>query len=152
MLPSSKICNMPNVKSVYLGDSNLSLCLPMVIKWFTNMTELDLSASDFRVLPECLKECTSLLRLNLDYCPLEDISAIPPNLQMLSAYYCDSLNSSSKSMLMNKELHESGRTELFCFPSAEDTFLSMEENNEDQPLLKKQRLLDVEDLDTELHL
>jgi hypothetical protein len=33
-----------------------------------------------------------------------------------------------------------------------DTFLSMEENNEDQPLLKKQRLLDVEDLDTELHL
>ncbi|GAU46307.1 hypothetical protein TSUD_283320 [Trifolium subterraneum] len=110
---------MPNVEIVQLTRSNLSLCLPMVIMWFAKMTMLDLTGSDFRVLPECLKECTSLLVLELDDChSLEDICAIPPNLQRLSALNCKSLNSSSKSMLMNKKLHESGETE-FRFSSAE---------------------------------
>jgi Leucine-rich repeat (LRR) protein len=96
---------MPNVEVVELKRSNLSLCLPIVIKWLANMRTLDLSGSDFRVLPECLKECTSLRELLLDEChSLEDICAIPPNLQRLSASNCTSLNSSSKSMLMNKVL------------------------------------------------
>ncbi|PNX61756.1 disease resistance protein (TIR-NBS-LRR class) [Trifolium pratense] len=86
---------MPNVEDVRLkGISNLSLFLPMAIMRFANMKELDLSRSNIRVLPECLKECTPLLHLILDYChSLEDISAIPPNLQRLSAIDCKSLNS-----------------------------------------------------------
>jgi Leucine-rich repeat (LRR) protein len=98
-------CNMPYVGHVSLKYSKLSLCLPNVIMWFTNMKSLDLSFSDFRILPECLKELTSLYKLILDNCrSLEDISAIPPNLQILSAFNCESLNSSSKSMLLNKVL------------------------------------------------
>ncbi|CAJ2665542.1 unnamed protein product [Trifolium pratense] len=119
MFPS--ICNMPKVEVVRLrGISNLSLFLPMAIMRFANMQYLDLSFSNIRVLPECLKECTSLRELELNCCySLEDISAIPPNLQSLSVVDCKSLNSSSKSMLRNKKLHESGRTTEFCFPSAE---------------------------------
>ncbi|MCI12770.1 disease resistance protein, partial [Trifolium medium] len=198
---------MPNVGIVALKRYNLSLCLPMVIMWFANMEILDLSGSDFRVLPEFLKECTSLHTLKLDDChSLEDICAIPPNLRRLSALNCKSLNSSSKSMLVNKVLlyflPESGRTTEYCFPSAEGEmipewfkhqsrgrtfpfwfrnklpfimifFTTNSKPNFDesptnhyvkkrklrylslsqqcsQPLLKKQRLLDVEDLDTEL--
>ncbi|XP_045812365.1 disease resistance protein RPV1-like isoform X2 [Trifolium pratense] len=116
MFPS--ICNMPKVEVVRLkGISNLSLFLPMAIMRFANMQVLNLSGSNIRVLPECLKECTSLHHLILDYCySLEVISAIPPNLQRLSAIDCKSL---SKSMLLNKKLHESGRTIEFCFPPAE---------------------------------
>jgi hypothetical protein len=103
MLSSSIICNMPNVDNVTLTISNLSLGFPMVIKWFTNMTNLDLSGSDFRVLPECFKEFTSLDTLNISDCSsLEDICAFPPNLQRLFAENCKSLNSSSRSMLLNK--------------------------------------------------
>jgi hypothetical protein len=101
MFPSI-ICNMPKVDSVKLSGSNLSLCLPMVIKCMANMRYLELSGSDFRVLPECLKESTSLHELLLDEChSLEVICAIPPNLQRLSALNCKSLNSSSKSVLLN---------------------------------------------------
>jgi Leucine-rich repeat (LRR) protein len=89
-------CKMPYVRHV---------SHPNVIMWFPNMKSLDLSFSDFRILPECLKELTSLHTLKLDDCgSLEDISAIPPNLQILSAFNCKSLNSSSKSMLLNKVL------------------------------------------------
>ncbi|XP_045809673.1 disease resistance protein RPP2A-like [Trifolium pratense] len=104
MFPS--ICNMPNVQDVSLkAISNLSLFLPLAIMRFANMRFLDLSRSDIRVIPECLKECTSLHELMLNYCySLEDISALPPNLQRLSAVDCKSLNSSSKSMLLNKVL------------------------------------------------
>ncbi|KAK2419789.1 disease resistance protein RUN1 [Trifolium repens] len=124
MFPSSIICNMPSVEYVYLLDSNLSLCLPMVIKWFTNMTQLNLSGSDFRILPECLKEFTSLHSLTLDDChSLEDICALPPNLGILSALKCKSLNSSSKSMLVNKISHESRRATKFGFPSAESEMI-----------------------------
>ncbi|CAJ2665540.1 unnamed protein product [Trifolium pratense] len=104
MFPS--ICNMPKVEDVSLkGISNLSLFLPMAIMRFANMKYLDLFGSNIRVLPECLKECTSLRTLELNYCySLEEISAIPPNLQRLIAMGCKSLNSSSKSMLLNKVL------------------------------------------------
>jgi Leucine-rich repeat (LRR) protein len=103
MFPKS--CKMPNVRDVTLYDFNLSLCLRFVIMGFTNMESLDLSGSDFIVLPECLKECTSLHTLLLVYCrSLEVIIAIPPNLQKLFATNCESLNSSSKSMLLNKVL------------------------------------------------
>jgi hypothetical protein len=70
------------------------------------MSNLNLSGSDFIVLPECLKEFISLHTLDLDGChSLEDICAIPPNLKRLSAFNCISLNSSSKSMLLNKVLY-----------------------------------------------
>jgi hypothetical protein len=102
MFPGCISCNMPNVKFVQFHGSNLSLCLPMAIMLFAKTTRLDLSGSDFRVLPECLKECTSLHELLLDEChSLEVICAIPPNLQRLSALNCKSLNSSSKSVLLN---------------------------------------------------
>jgi hypothetical protein len=103
MFPSSNICNLPIALSFGIQRSNLSLYLPMVITWFVNIQILNLSNSDFRVLPECLKECTSLYKLMLYDCrSLEVICAIPPNLKRLSAENCESLNSSSRSMLLNK--------------------------------------------------
>ncbi|XP_039691170.1 disease resistance protein RPV1 isoform X2 [Medicago truncatula] len=50
---------------------------------------------------------------------LEEIRGIPPNLEELSAYKCESLSSSSRRMLTSQKLHEAGGTE-FYFPNGTD--------------------------------
>nr|WIL60022.1 nodulation protein [Melilotus officinalis] len=116
---SSDIFTMPlssNVESVRLENNNLSdECLPIVLKWFVNVKELILSDNcTFKILPECLNECHLMRILKLDGCKsLEEIRGIPPNLKEISAMGCYSLTSSSRRMLLSKELHEAGGTKIF---------------------------------------
>ncbi|RHN52284.1 putative TIR domain, P-loop containing nucleoside triphosphate hydrolase [Medicago truncatula] len=108
-----------NVEHVDLAGNLLSdECLPILLKWFVNVTFLDLSCNyNFTILPECLGECHCLRHLNLRFCgALEEIRGIPPNLESLFADNCDSLSSSSRRMLMSQKLHESGCTH-FHFPN-----------------------------------
>ncbi|XP_027359418.1 TMV resistance protein N-like [Abrus precatorius] len=108
-----------NVTHLYLQYTNLSNeSLAIGLTWFANVKELVISCSNFTILPECIKECHFLRKLMLNdcYC-LEEIQGIPPNLNYFNAINCISLTSSSRSMLLNQELHEAGNTE-FCFPGA----------------------------------
>ncbi|RHN52302.1 putative TIR domain, P-loop containing nucleoside triphosphate hydrolase [Medicago truncatula] len=108
-----------NVEHVDLRDNNLSdECLPILLKWFVNVTFLDLSENYFTILPECLGECHRLKHLYLKFCEaLEEIRGIPPNLERLCADECYSLSSSSIRMLMSQKLHESAGCTHFRFPN-----------------------------------
>jgi len=88
--PSTMVCS--NVQN--LTDESL----PITLKWFDNMTYLDISV-------ECIKELRSLTRLNLDDCKrLQEIRAISPYLKCLSALSRESLSSSCRNMLQNQVL------------------------------------------------
>ncbi|XP_045817182.1 disease resistance protein RUN1-like [Trifolium pratense] len=107
-----------NVKSLVLnGCYKLQdESLPIILKWFANVTELNLSNSNFTILPECIKEHQSLWSFNLEDCKyLQEIRGTPPNLKWLSALNCKSLSSSCRRMLLNQELHKGGGT-MFCLP------------------------------------
>ncbi|XP_012567220.1 TMV resistance protein N-like [Cicer arietinum] len=107
-----------NVIDLDLKNSNLSdVYIPIILTWFANVKYLDLSQNNFTILPECIKECQLLRNLKLDDCKfLEEILGIPPNLKVFSALRCKSLNFSSRSMLLNQQVHEAGETR-FSFPS-----------------------------------
>ncbi|KAG4380633.1 hypothetical protein GLYMA_16G211400v4 [Glycine max] len=106
-----------NVNCLCLSGCNLSdEYFPMVLAWFSNVKELELSCNNFTFLPECIKECHSLILLNLDNCEhLQEIRGIPPNLEYFSAGNCKSLSFCCTAMLLNQELHETGNT-MFCLP------------------------------------
>ncbi|KAH1193127.1 TMV resistance protein N [Glycine max] len=90
----------------------------IVLPWFANVKNLDLPGNSFTVIPECIKECHFLTRLNLNYCEfLREIRGIPPNLKYFSAIECRSLTSSCRSKLLNQDLHEGGST-FFYLPGA----------------------------------
>ncbi|KAG4912023.1 hypothetical protein JHK82_052609 [Glycine max] len=90
----------------------------IVLPWFANVKNLDLPGNSFTVIPECIKECHFLTRLNLNYCEfLLEIRGIPPNLKYFSAIECQSLTSSCRSKLLNQDLHESG-SPFFYLPGA----------------------------------
>ncbi|AES76653.2 disease resistance protein (TIR-NBS-LRR class) [Medicago truncatula] len=111
-----------NVTQLSLQNCNLSdECLPILLKWFVNVKRLDLSHNfNFNILPECLNECHLMKIFEFDCCKsLEEIRGIPPNLEELSAYKCESLSSSSRRMLTSQKLHEAGGTE-FYFPNGTD--------------------------------
>ncbi|PNX81671.1 disease resistance-like protein [Trifolium pratense] len=99
-----------NVQSIVLTECNLTdESLPIVRKWFANVTYLDIKV-------ECIKELRSLTRLNLDDCKrLQEIRGIPSYLKRLSALNCESLGSSCRKMQLNQELFEVGGT-MFCLP------------------------------------
>ncbi|XP_058722608.1 disease resistance protein RPV1-like [Vicia villosa] len=106
-----------NVKEIIIRTSKHKF-LAVTLTLFSNVETLDISGSDIKILPECIKNCCFLKSIYLDYCQyLEEIRGIPPNLKSLSALGCESLTSSSKSMLVNQKLHEAGGTE-FRFPSS----------------------------------
>jgi len=77
-----------NVQVTVLTNCNLTdESLPIVLRWFTNVTYLHLSKSNFTILPECIEEHHSLRILNI-----------------LFALNCESLSSSCRSMLLNQVL------------------------------------------------
>jgi Leucine-rich repeat (LRR) protein len=93
-----------NVRQLRLKRCNLSEeFLAMLLMWFANVEYLNLSRSNFTILPECIRDCHFLRRLHLDDCKfLREIRGVPPNLKRLSALGCKSLTSSCRSMLLNK--------------------------------------------------
>ncbi|XP_061370935.1 uncharacterized protein LOC133313561 [Gastrolobium bilobum] len=107
-----------NVKILRLNECMMSdESLQRGLSWFANVKELDLSQSNFTILPACIKEFHFLRKLCLDDCNnLEEIGGIPPNMEILSAKNCTSLTSQCRSMLMNKELHEAGG-KMFYLPA-----------------------------------
>ncbi|KAK2350345.1 disease resistance protein RPV1 [Trifolium repens] len=85
---------------------------------FANVKELHLAYNQFTVLPKSMEKCNFIWKLVLDGClKLKEIKGIPPCLRNLSALNCHSLTSSSKSKLLNQELHEVGNT-WFRLPRA----------------------------------
>jgi len=93
-----------NVNVLRLNANNHEF-LTIALIWFSNVETLYLSGSNIKILPESLKNCLSLKCIGLDGCEtLEEIRGIPPNLIALSALWCKSLTSSSKSMLMSQVL------------------------------------------------
>jgi hypothetical protein len=94
-----------NVTHLILRECNLSYeCLQIVLKWCVNVEVLNLSRNyNLKIIPECLSECHHLKHLDMYYCTsLEEIRGIPPNLEGLFAYGCESLCSSSRRMLMSQ--------------------------------------------------
>lgn len=62
--PSSMLSS--NVQVIVLTNCNLTdESLPIVLRWFTNVTYLHLSKNNFTILPECIEEHGSLRILNL---------------------------------------------------------------------------------------
>ncbi|XP_020236375.1 TMV resistance protein N isoform X1 [Cajanus cajan] len=79
----------------------------------SNVEFLDLTASAFKVLPECISQCRFLKYLVMDNCKkLQEIRGVPPKIKYLSAINCTSLNHMSQSMLLNQRLHEGGGTDF----------------------------------------
>ncbi|XP_027359406.1 TMV resistance protein N-like [Abrus precatorius] len=103
-----------NVEHLNLQDCNLSdEFLALGLMWFANVKELDLSASNFSVLPECIKNCCFLWKLVLNRCKcLREIRGIPPNVEYLYAGCCESMTPWSRCFLLNQELHEARHTEF----------------------------------------
>ncbi|KRH08198.1 hypothetical protein GLYMA_16G135500v4 [Glycine max] len=113
---SSVVCSsMQHLE--FIGCDLSDELLWLFLSCFVNVKNLNLSASKFTVIPECIKDCRFLTTLTLDYCDrLQEIRGIPPNLKYFSALGCLALTSSSISMLQNQELHEVGDT-FFILPS-----------------------------------
>lgn len=79
--------------------------LTTLFMWFANLKYLSLMGSHFTILPECLKECHYLSMLNMNCCKyLQEIQGIPASLKHVFALRCESLTSSSRSMLLNQVL------------------------------------------------
>ena len=93
-----------NLTELSLSHCNLSdECFQIVLKWCVNVEELVFTNNNFKIIPECVSEFHHLKRLYLAGCTsLEEIRGIPPNLERLSAYKCNSLSSSSRRMLMSQ--------------------------------------------------
>ncbi|KAK7291279.1 hypothetical protein RIF29_06288 [Crotalaria pallida] len=78
------------------------------VRYCESLKYLDLTASP------CL-----LRTLNLENCRhLEEIRGIPPTIQVLTAIHCTSLTDSSKSILLNQELHEEVGNMLLSLPGS----------------------------------
>ncbi|XP_028207956.1 TMV resistance protein N-like [Glycine soja] len=106
---TSVVCSSVQSLTLKLSDE----LLPLFLSCFVNVIDLELSGSEFTVIPECIKECRFLSTLTLDRCDrLQEIRGIPPNLKTFSAMDSPALTSSSISMLLNQELHEAGDTDF----------------------------------------
>ncbi|XP_061342557.1 disease resistance protein Roq1-like isoform X2 [Gastrolobium bilobum] len=120
-----KLGSLPEVDSMVssnLQRLELNWCnvsdefLAIGLTWFGNVKELNLPCNNFTIIPECIKECRLLTKLNLDHCKhLREIRGIPPKLERFSARDCSSLTSESKSKLLDQKLHEAANT-LFLLP------------------------------------
>jgi Leucine-rich repeat (LRR) protein len=88
---------------LHLRDKNLSeQSVQVVLSLWSNVSIVDLSNNNIRILPSCLNQC-QIEVLTLDGCKyLEEIRGIPPNLILFSAKGCKSLTSSCIRMLLNQ--------------------------------------------------
>ncbi|XP_028793775.1 TMV resistance protein N-like [Neltuma alba] len=103
----------PIIRSTNLKILNLENCclldedLHLTVNCFRNLQELNLSGNDILSLPDCIKECAYLEKLNLDNCKrLRDIPELPPNLADIQADNCISLTRESLSHLWSQARKE----------------------------------------------
>ncbi|XP_061337739.1 disease resistance protein Roq1-like [Gastrolobium bilobum] len=101
-----------NVEYLQLEQCNLlDEFHPIGFTWFANVKDVKLSGIDYTNIPEGVKECRFMSKLNLDDCKhLKEMKEIPPNLIYFYARSCKSSTSSSRSMLQKQEIHEAGNT------------------------------------------
>jgi Leucine-rich repeat (LRR) protein len=76
-----------------LSNCNISNDLfPIVLTWFANVKDLDLSGNNFEILHASIKDCPLLTNLKLDDCKyIEEIKGLPWKLESFSAKECTSL-------------------------------------------------------------
>jgi len=92
------------MRTVILGMTNLSdECLPVLLKWFVNVTYLNLSNNNFKILPKCLNECHHLRKFYLNNCmSLKEIRGFPPYLEEFSAVGRVSLSLADRRRLLSQ--------------------------------------------------
>ncbi|KAI9128578.1 hypothetical protein K1719_000061 [Acacia pycnantha] len=87
-------------KNCNISNENLRIYLAA----FSNIGVLDLTGSDFTILPTCIEDCQFLDKLVLDECKhLIEVEKVPPSIMELSAEDCTSLSSESRKLLLSKE-------------------------------------------------
>ncbi|KAJ7970182.1 TMV resistance protein N [Quillaja saponaria] len=92
-----------DVQLCQLSDKDVLI----IVQWFPNLKNLNLSNSEFQTLPECIKELIYLESLALNFCNnLREITAIPPQLQNINAIGCPSLTPESSDTILNQGLYE----------------------------------------------
>ncbi|KAI9074011.1 hypothetical protein K1719_044011 [Acacia pycnantha] len=72
----------------------------LILKCFQNVRDLNLSGNDFVSLPNCIKECVHLWKLEVSKCKrLRDIPELPSSLGDITAENCTSLTTESSGHL-----------------------------------------------------
>ncbi|KAJ7975378.1 Disease resistance-like protein [Quillaja saponaria] len=98
-----------NVEDCNLSDEHLLIILTS----FPGLTKLKLSRNKFVTLPARIKELLRLESLQLDFCTLlQEIQAIPQQLQFITATFCKRLTTESSTMLLRQVLHEIPKLEV----------------------------------------
>ncbi|KAI9071817.1 hypothetical protein K1719_046221 [Acacia pycnantha] len=104
MQESQQVTSCTNLENLDLGNSGLSdedVCL--ILKCFQNVQELILSRNNFVSLPECIKECANLRKLDVVNCKrLRDIPELPLGLLEIRAENCTSLTTESSGRLWSQ--------------------------------------------------
>ncbi|XP_028799267.1 TMV resistance protein N-like [Neltuma alba] len=79
--------------------------LHLTLKCFQNMRDLNLSGNDFVSLPECIKDCVHLWKLQVSDCKrLRDIPELPSSLGDITAENCTSLTTESSGHLWSQAI------------------------------------------------
>ncbi|XP_054779035.1 TMV resistance protein N-like [Prosopis cineraria] len=102
-----------NLENCCLLDEDLIL----ILKFFRDLQELTLSGNDFVSLPECVRECAELLKLEVDDCKkLRDIPELPSKLSDIKAENCTSLTTKSFDHLWSQVKNEIDLLRI-CMPA-----------------------------------
>ncbi|XP_028751864.1 disease resistance protein RPS6-like isoform X2 [Neltuma alba] len=79
--------------------------LHLTLKCFQNMRDLNLSGNDFVSLPECIKDCVHLWKLEVSDCKrLRDVPELPSSLGDITAENCTSLTTESSGHLWSQAI------------------------------------------------
>ncbi|KAI9086136.1 hypothetical protein K1719_031857 [Acacia pycnantha] len=107
MQESQPSCSCTNLERLDLSNSGLlDEDVDLTLKCFQNVQELTLSRNDFVSLPECIKECANLSRLEIDGCKrLRHIPELPSRLLDIFAENCTSLSTESSGGLWSQINH-----------------------------------------------
>ncbi|KAI9086147.1 hypothetical protein K1719_031868 [Acacia pycnantha] len=106
MLENQSVISCTKLNVLDLQNCGLLLDedLHLILKSFPNLDNLNLSRSDIESLPECIKDSTNLLSLDVTDCKrLRDIPELPPKLIDIRAENCTSLTKESLDRLWSHQ-------------------------------------------------